>query len=226
MWPSPVTGLTNVTISSNSAGDNFGGGMYNYYSSPTLVNTILWANEAVTGTQIFNDGTSNPLIRFSDIQDAFDGGPWNPTLGSDGGDNLDADPLFERNPDPGSDGDWGGVGDDYGDLRPKPGSPVINEGTNTGCPATDLDGGPRPLDAICDMGAYETGYVLQISKSVNDDTPAPGQTIIFTIVVANSDLVVTGGRISDTLPAGLNFLGPISLQPAGSGSVGSMPPTL
>ena len=35
------------------------------------------------------------------------------------------------------------------------GSPAINAGTNTGCPAIDQRGMSRPLLRTCDIGAYE-----------------------------------------------------------------------
>ena len=35
------------------------------------------------------------------------------------------------------------------------GSPAIDAGTNTDCPATDERGMPRPQNGICDIGAYE-----------------------------------------------------------------------
>jgi len=53
-------------------------------------------------------------------------------------------------------------------------------------------------------------YVL--SKTVDDDTPAPGQQIAYTIIVENrGSNAATNAVISDTLPAGLTFAGPVVL---------------
>ena len=45
--------------------------------------------------------------------------------------NLDADPLFVREPTPGADGTWGAADDDYGDLRLRIASPAIDVGDNS-----------------------------------------------------------------------------------------------
>ena len=133
----------NVTFSGNNAVNN-GGAIYNNSSNPTITNAILWGNTASTGSQIHNAGSSSPTISFSDIQGSGSGGT-----------NIDEDPLFWRDPDPG-DGDWTTLGDnDYGDLHLQVGSPAVDTGTNTDCPAFDLDGNPRPIGTSCDMGAYE-----------------------------------------------------------------------
>jgi hypothetical protein len=80
----------------------------------------------------------------------------------DGGGNLAGDPEFLRDPDPGPDGDWDGVDDDYGDLHLGAGSPAVDSGTNSAISLpTDLDSNPRIVDgdgdgtATVDMGAYE-----------------------------------------------------------------------
>jgi hypothetical protein len=73
--------------------------------------------------------------------------------------NLNADPLFVRNPNPGPDGNWGTVDDDYGDLHLRSGSPAINTGSNAAVPTgttTDLAGNPRLVGSRVDLGAYET----------------------------------------------------------------------
>ncbi len=58
---------------------------------------------------------------------------WDINLGTGGG-NIDADPQFVRNPDPGN--------NDYGDLRLQLTSPAIDAGDNTALPTDtfDLDG--------------------------------------------------------------------------------------
>jgi len=120
--------VTNCTFSGNSA--DWGGGMYNNSSSPTLTNCILWAN---ANDQVFGTLT----ITYSCVQ-----GGWSGTG------NIDADPLFVRDPDDGGDG-WGddpdtpgvdeGANDDYGNLRLRAGSPCIDAGDNTAVPADTLD---------------------------------------------------------------------------------------
>jgi predicted outer membrane repeat protein len=153
--------LSNVTFSGNSA-DHSGGAMFNNSSSPSLSNLILWGNTAViSGSQIYNLNAS-VTITTSLVQGGLTGGIEGSGTVNDGGGNLDADPEFVRDPDPGPDGDWDGVDDDYGDLHLSSGSPAIDSGTNSAISLpTDLDGDPRIVDgdgdgtATVDMGAYE-----------------------------------------------------------------------
>jgi hypothetical protein len=108
-----------------------------------------------------------PLVRYSDVSGGWPG---------DG--NIDADPLFVRNPSAGPDGVWGTSDDDFGDLRLRAGSPCIDAGDNAALPPDHLDldgdgdttepvpfdlaglarvvrGLPGPGTAVVDMGAYE-----------------------------------------------------------------------
>ena len=140
-----------------------GGAVYNGGSGTvTIKNTIMWGNTAGSvGHSIYNDGTITVNISYSNIQDCGGSGGWNPACGSDGGDNIANNPLFVE-----ADGADGIPGTSDDNLRLGFGSPSIETGTNTGCPATDLDGLSRPVDAdadataTCDMGAYEAGSMV------------------------------------------------------------------
>jgi len=133
-YPSSPT-LTNVTFSNNLA--DSGGGMYNRdRSHPSLTNVILWGNIATTTL------ASTPLISHTLIQGSGGSGAgWDTNLGTDGGGNIDADPLFVDAPND--------------DMHLKEGSPAIDSGGDGSCPLTDLDGVPRPQGEGCDMGAFE-----------------------------------------------------------------------
>jgi predicted outer membrane repeat protein len=141
--------LTNVTFSGNSA-DSSGGGIYNAGGTATLANCILWGNTAPTaGSQIYIlSGTVT--TSHSDVAGSGgSGGGWDPALGTDGGGNIDDDPLF-----------WDPANGLY---RLELGSPCIDAGDNGApdLPPTDFGGRPRILDGdgdevpIVDMGAYE-----------------------------------------------------------------------
>lgn len=128
--------LTNVTFSGNT-GSAGGGGISNGSSNPNLINCILWGNNGTNGPEIYNY-SSTPTVTYSDVAGGYTGTG-----------NIDADPLFSDAA--------------TGNLRLGFGSPAIDAGTDTGCPAADLDGLARPNDgngdgtATCDMGAYEAG---------------------------------------------------------------------
>ena len=160
---SPV--LVNVTFSGQTAGE-YGGGMCNFYTSsrPSLTNVTFTGNEAPHGSaicnvgggfklvngivwgntgapeQIYNDHTV-PDITYSDIESGWTGTG-----------NINADPHF------------GVFGDSDSPIQAASllvGSPAIDKGSPSGCPATDQIGLARPADgdgdgkAVCDMGSFE-----------------------------------------------------------------------
>jgi predicted outer membrane repeat protein/parallel beta-helix repeat protein len=134
---------TNLTIVANQA--TTGGGLYTHLppGTTTIKNTIIWGNIATADPQISNEGATQPTISYSDIQNSGGSASWDTNLGTDGGGNLDAAPLFMSG---------------LTDLRLQLQSPALHAGTNSGCPRTDLDHSSRPFGAYCDMGAYEASF--------------------------------------------------------------------
>jgi hypothetical protein len=146
--------FTNVTISGNKADEN-GGGMYNYASSPQINNSIIWGNDG----NVYNHFSTSTLYRNSLVEGSGGSSSWIPSFGIDGGNNIDADPLF-TDPIPASDAPT-----TEGDYSLDEESPAISAGDNdlyltargiddfTG--ETDLAGNPRLVGGTINMGAYE-----------------------------------------------------------------------
>ena len=143
--------VTNCIFSGNAADDS-GGGMGNQDSSPTLTNCILWGDTATTsGKEIYNeDAASTPSFSHCDIEDSGGSSAWDEDLGTNGGNNIDSEPLFVRNP--GTNGSA-----DYGDLHLFQNSPCINAGNSSAVTdgSTDMDGEVRISGTAVDMGADE-----------------------------------------------------------------------
>ena len=138
--------VTNCTFSGNLAYD-FGGGMYNWFSNnPTVTNCILWSNTASSGgNEIYNNG-GIPIISYCDIEGSgASGGGWDSSLGSDGGGNIDSDPMFV---DP--NGPDGVIGTDDDNFRLLAGSPCIDAGDSNSVPVDilDLDGDGDPNEPV------------------------------------------------------------------------------
>jgi hypothetical protein len=132
--------LTNVTVS-----DNSGGGIYrNGFAAVVAVNTIIAHNAdgdcsakgvASFGHNLSSDGSCNLTAP---------------------GDRMSTDPLL-------------GLLQNNSGTTPtqalRPGSPAIDHGDPSLCPATDQRGILRPFDgdgdgtAVCDIGAYELRWL-------------------------------------------------------------------
>jgi len=154
--------IVNVTFAGNQA--NNGGGLANSYCNAAVTNSIFWGNSATSnGDQVYNF-SSSPTFSYCDIQDSGGSGGWDAMVGTDGGNNIDADPLFAD-----ADGADNVVGTLDDNLRLQMGSPAINTADGGAAPADDLDGAARPQLGGFDMGAYE----------LNSLSGAGGQVILF-----------------------------------------------
>ena len=141
--------VVNGTFAANTA-NVVGGAVDNEGGSLALINTILWHDDAPTGAEIANND-AGVVITTSLVEGGITGAGIDnagTSTVTDGGGNLGVDPLFVRNPSPGT--------GDYGDLSLQAGSPAIDAGTNGAIKlATDLLGDPRISHGVVDMGAYE-----------------------------------------------------------------------
>ncbi len=144
-----VINLTNVTMVGNHA-DQTCGGIYNTgYGAPAyvvLTNSIVSGNTSSIGEDnIRNVQDAVTTVSYSLVRGSGGSGPdWVGSVGVDAGHNIDADPLF--------------VDEITLDLRLFFGSPAMEAGNNSAPDLymSDLEGDPRVLGAVVDMGAYET----------------------------------------------------------------------
>jgi len=165
-------------------------------SSATLSNCILWGNTAtLAGPQIClkgcPQGTSTVDVSYSDVQ----GGPNEVSIESGcgacavnwGAGNIDADPLCV---DPnGPDGDPNTWEDN--DYHLSPSSPCIGAGDPNGdyTGQTDIDGQPRLMGPVVDMGSDEVPLTLTVTNGTGSGTYIQDQVV----------------AISTTVPAGTRF---------------------
>ena len=155
----PLT-ITNSTIFNNVA--DLGGGIYNS-GAMTVTNSTLFSNTflnlyvhngviALKNTIVANGSLSNCDDLVGSISSLGHNLESANTCGlSAGGDITDTNPLL---------GPLGNNGGPTPTLPLLPGSPAIDHGDNSGCPATDQRGGARLVDGKCDIGAYEFGVVI------------------------------------------------------------------
>jgi hypothetical protein len=169
--------LTNTVVSGNSAGVS-GGGIYNLDGTVTLTNSVLWGNS----TQIYQEGAAAPAtITYSIVEGGFAGTG-----------NLDVDPLFVAPVG------FASAPTTDGDYRLQINSPALNVGSNAAVPVditTDLDGNPRIVNTIVDMGAYENQVLAAVTVSKTSAAVTEGgATDSYTIVLETrplADVTVT-----------------------------------
>jgi len=119
----------NTTVAHNEATSS-GGGIY-CTTGGNLWNTIIYFNTAPANANYYNAGSGMSYAYCCTT----------PAITGSG--NISADPLF--------------LNAAVGDFHLFDDSPCIDAGTNMSWmwSATDLDGNPRIIDGIVDMGAYE-----------------------------------------------------------------------
>jgi len=188
--------VINCTITGNRS--TWGGGAYySNFASVTVINTIMWGNEAEpsNGTQIAVTNQSSLDVSYSDVEGGESAAhvELNCTLnwGPDNiGDGPDDDPDFVSPSHWDDNGTPGDTSDDTwveGNCRLTCSSCCIDAGTNDApdLPPTDLDGNDRIVDGDCDgseivdMGAYEfqgTTPPEIICPSDINDLECPGDT--------------------------------------------------
>ena len=133
----------NLTLYGNTS--KYGGAIFVTGSSPTIINTIAWNDTATTtASEIYSSGSSgSTTISYSIVQGGVSApGVAGPGSFTDGGHNLDLDPLFTDS--------------SAHNFTLTASSPAIDSGTNTGVTATnDLAGNTRISNGTVDLGAYE-----------------------------------------------------------------------
>ncbi len=177
--------LMNCTFTENSTLYGYGGGMYNSYCATTVTNSIFWGDTALSYPEIYNYGTSPPTFSYSDIEGCGSSGTgWVTTFGTDGGGNIDADPLFA-------------LGDNYHHLQA--GSACIDAGTSSSAPADDFEGDERYDDPdttntgagtykYYDIGADE--YIGAFWTQVNEGDFDANSKSAYRMAVYNDKLYV------------------------------------
>ena len=115
----------------------------------------MWGNTATSYPEIRNEN-GNPTISHCDIAGCGGSGGWVSSFGTDGGGNIDDNPLFVSS----------------SDIHLQDGSLCINAGNNSApsLPATDFEGNPRILNGTVDIGADEWGfeYILASAPQPSD----------------------------------------------------------
>lgn len=196
-----INNLGTLTISNSTTVGNTGGGINWYpemYTPPVTLNNSIIANN-LSG----NDCSGNSITSAG----------YN--LDSDGTCNLTgAGDLPNTDPILGPLQDNGGETETHALLT---GSPAIDAGDNANCPPTDQRGVLRPQGPACDIGAYEaepTGVSFYLSKEASNAFPLSGEPLLYTIRVYNGGFQsTTTAAVSDMLPEGLTFAGPVTLTP-------------
>jgi hypothetical protein len=169
----------------------------NYDSVATIVNSIIrldWSRSATNEQPaVGNIGTGTANISYCDIEGSGGSSNWNPVYGTDGGLNIDKDPLFASTTD----------------FHLTALSPCINAGTTNGAPAFDMDGDPRPIQGIVDIGVDEFGQLPVIEAfQVYPDTIKADETAQISWKVTEAQSVRIDPGIGEVENSGAHKVSP------------------
>ncbi|GEM_PF-506199 len=144
------------------------GSNFNYttfYNRMEIANSVIWEPEAIPGRLFYNNSLANPSLHDYTLHHNLISAPDCALPGGDiacGEGNIFAT--------------WPAFLDTLnGDFRLAACSPAINAGINEGLDTilTDLEGNPRILDSLADMGAYER-YAYRIDSVAVAAISCPG----------------------------------------------------
>jgi CSLREA domain-containing protein len=170
-----VSTLTNVTLTNNTAdyeanGTGNGGGVDRYSGTVNLKNTIMAGNADNSASTKYPDCSGTMTSQgYNLIQSTTGCTLTGDTTGNITGVSANLGPLADN----------GGPTLTHALLT---GSPALEAGTNSGCPATDQRSVARPQDgdgngsAVCDMGAYEAAAPAPTPTSTSTATATPTPT--------------------------------------------------
>lgn len=177
-----VGNAVDATLVSGSGGTEFGGGIESDAGNLSLTNSTIADNtlnpvEPGVGGGILLEGligatatAVNSIVAENTTDCGYVGGgpvsSTGPNLDSDGTcfagpAALHANPLLQPLADSGGQTDTRAL---------DAGSPAIDAGQNSGCPASDQRGVSRPQGAVCDLGAYETTAPIVQGATVSSVT--------------------------------------------------------
>ena len=166
--PALEPNFTNCTFTGNNAGQR-GGGIFSdgfvFMGTEILTaridNTILWDNTAtVAGPEIYTTGIH--LNSYSLLEGSGGSSAWVAAYGTDGGNNIDANPGFTDAASPKGADNIPANNDDG--LHLVPASPAADHGNNAAIGlagiAFDYTGVSRVLGSSVDIGAYERAGIV------------------------------------------------------------------
>ncbi len=194
--------LTNVTVSENTASNSYGGiylsgpGVSLYLQNSTIANNHR-TNAVGTGYNGLMIGNNASAEIVNTIFAGNDGRNCGGTTGNwtSLGYNLSSDyycALTQTGDQQGVDPLLGLLADNGGATLThalQPGSPAIDAGTNSACPAADQRSVTRPYDgdndstATCDVGAYEAQHQLTIADVSILEGNSGSVTAVFTVTL-------------------------------------------